>query len=361
MPIQYMDMVNEVLASLNEVPLTQTTFPDALGPQLEAKNAVSASVEDILNQERNWPFCLQTQSQTLTPGVQTYALPSGYRIIDWRSFYLYTPDLVTNGNFTTDISGWTNQSAGTGTATWSAGLARLNGGTSGTGAVEQQLATVNGILYRVFVRLQSGSVNLTIGTTSGAGDLYSGALTFTNIGGGQFFEVQFTAPGATAFIRFSNSSNSNSDVDSVSVFDQTPPIPLRYMEYDQWRYEFRQNEMRMTPTSYSRPTFVFANNADQFGVSTIPDKPYIVQYDYWIGANAPTLYNDVLVIPDRYRNVIHDGAMYNMYMFRDNQEQAAVKDRAFEAGVERMRSDLINKNRNMLARAMPTRYKGWAV
>jgi len=47
--------------------------------------------------------------------------------------------------------------------------------------------------------------------------------------------------------------------------------------------------------------------------------------------------------PDQYKNVLIDGAMYHMYMMRDNIEQSDRSARAFEEGIDQMRSILINR------------------
>lgn len=359
MPSTYLELTNALLTSFNEVNLTSANFASALGPQATAKEAVNDALYDLINAERQWPFNMVETTQVLTPGVQTYALPATYKTIDWASFYLYTPDLVTNGSFTTNLTGWTAFSSGTGAVAWNAGAARFTPGASGVAAIEQQLAVVRGIVYRVFVRTFLGTLNVTVGTTSGGSDLYSGALTFTNIGGGQFFEVQFNPGAATAFIRFSTSEDTTVDLDYVAVFDESSPVPLSYMEYDQWRERFRQGDMRMTPTSYTKPTWVFSTQNDRFGVSTIPDKSYSVAYNYWSAPVKLNLYSDTTVIPDRYESVWLEGATYYMYMFRDNIEQASKAERRFKDGIREMRTDLINKNRMMTTSLyMPTRYKG---
>jgi hypothetical protein len=359
MPSTYLELTNSLLTSFNEVALTSGNFPNAIGPQANAKDAINDALSDLVNAERQWPFNIVETTQVLTPGVQTYSLPSTYKTVDWASFYIYTPDIVTNGQFAANLSGWTDYSSGTGAVAWNSGTARFTPGASGVAAIEQQLAVIRGTVYRVFVRTFLGTINVNIGSTSGGSDLYSGALTFTNIGGGQFFEVQFNPAGATAFIRFSTSEDTTVDLDYVAVFDEAPPSALLYTEYDQWRERFRQNEMRMTPTSYSCPQRVFAAQNDKFGVSTIPDKSYVVSYNYWSAPTKLNLYSDTTVIPDRYEGVLLEGAMYYMYMFRDNIEQASKAERRFKDGIREMRTDLINRNRMMTTgNYMPTRYKG---
>ena len=48
-------------------------------------------------------------------------------------------------------------------------------------------------------------------------------------------------------------------------------------------------------------------------------------------------------VPVQYKNILIDGAMYHMYMMRDNIEQSDRSARAFEEGIDQMRSILINR------------------
>lgn len=359
----YLQLVNDTLSQLNEVPLTSTTFTAARGPQAAAKRAVADAITDIYNAEREWPFNIVSTTQTLTPGVQTYDLPAGYTSIDWDSFFLNTAELLTNGNFTTNINGWTAYVTGTGSAAWNAGgsgngCARLNAGAAGTAAIEQEIPTISGNTYRLIIRTFYNDVTLTIGTTSGGTDLYSGALTFTNTGGGQFYDVSFSTAGASAFIRFTTTENANSDIDLVNAFDIQPPINLYYMQYDEWRRYYKLTDDRMTPLAYSRPQRVFATNDSKFGVTYKPDKAYVVSYDYWQAPAQLSLYTDTSNIPDRYEPIVIDGALYYMYMFRDNMEQAGVAKKAFDKGIAQMRTDLINKSTKMMTTMyMPPRVR----
>ena len=48
-------------------------------------------------------------------------------------------------------------------------------------------------------------------------------------------------------------------------------------------------------------------------------------------------------VPDAFKHVVIDGALYHCFMFRDNTQQAAVVRQRFEEGVDRMRTLLINR------------------
>ena len=49
-----------------------------------------------------------------------------------------------------------------------------------------------------------------------------------------------------------------------------------------------------------------------------------------------------MVIPDAFKHVVLDGAMYHCYMFRDNSQQASIAKQKFDQGIERMRTLLVN-------------------
>lgn len=51
MATTYLDITNEVLRELNEVPLTSANFGNAKGIQKFVKDAVNKSIFDIANQE----------------------------------------------------------------------------------------------------------------------------------------------------------------------------------------------------------------------------------------------------------------------------------------------------------------------
>ena len=117
---------------------------------------------------------------------------------------------------------------------------------------------------------------------------------------------------------------------------------LTTMTYDEWQFNRRASDENNT-TGIRIPIAVFKFPNDFFGVTPIPDRAYTISYDYY-GFPAPlALYNDVTTIPDRFKFVITDGAMYYAYMFRDNMEQAQVAQDKFQAGIKNMRTLLINK------------------
>ena len=85
------------------------------------------------------------------------------------------PELVTNGEFTTDLSGWSDEDFGTGNSYWEDGAARLIGADTSNRAIRRQNLTVTaGRAFEVTARLRSltsGSITLRVGSSAGGTDL----------------------------------------------------------------------------------------------------------------------------------------------------------------------------------------------
>ena len=108
MATTYLDITNEVLRELNEIPLTSANFANATGIQQFVKDAVNKSLFDIANQEPQLPFFAVGESGSTDPfygnvtvettaGTRWYELKASsssvandYASIDWDDFYITT-------------------------------------------------------------------------------------------------------------------------------------------------------------------------------------------------------------------------------------------------------------------------------
>lgn len=88
MAYTYLDITNEVLARMNEVPLTNGTFSSARGFQVQCKNAVNDAITFINHREFNWPFNHTTESQVLVAGTSRYNIPATAKLVDYNTFRL---------------------------------------------------------------------------------------------------------------------------------------------------------------------------------------------------------------------------------------------------------------------------------
>jgi len=122
-------------------------------------------------------------------------------------------ELITNGDFATDVSGWTDTSVGTGSTAWSASGAVLSTITpSQFGRLRQQITCVVGATYRVSVVVASGTTLVQIGAGAIAtNDIYQSPETGT-----QTFVFVATDTNIGIGILENQASSSNT-VESVSV------------------------------------------------------------------------------------------------------------------------------------------------
>jgi hypothetical protein len=84
----YLQLTNKLLRRLNEVEIDTADFTGARNVQALAKDAVNASIREIISYVQQWPFLLTVEEQTLTAGTQEYSFPSDMHVVDWDSFFL---------------------------------------------------------------------------------------------------------------------------------------------------------------------------------------------------------------------------------------------------------------------------------
>lgn len=342
MATTYLQLVNRVLNRLNEVNLTSSNFASITGVHATVKDAVNDSIKAIHAAAQEWPFLYSAISQTLTSGTNEYA--HSRDLVDWDSFKILMPELLTNGEFTSDITtGWTDIDSGTGTSSYSSGRARLNAGASGVAALTQAITTVTGQRYRVRTKVYGGTVVLKIGTTSGGTEISTTSLTVTNDNRGDWADTFFTATASSTYITISNTANANYEVDSISVKEATSFNKLKYLSYDEFLRLFSEIQLQQSAESFTLPVYVYPLPNLKFGLHPIPDKEYVVTADAWAFTADLSLYSDNTTIPDKFTNVVVEGAMEIMYMFREDFEQSAMQRDKFRKLIESMRAQLIVK------------------
>ena len=117
---------------------------------------------------------------------------------------------------------------------------------------------------------------------------------------------------------------------------------LRYMERDSWYESHRDEDYSAGSAGRSKPIHVFPGHGNGFGVTPSPDKAYSVRFRYFLNYSDITAFNDVTRIPTSFDTVIVDGALYHLYMFKDNLEAAQAAFIAFERGIKDLQTLYIN-------------------
>ena len=118
---------------------------------------------------------------------------------------------------------------------------------------------------------------------------------------------------------------------------------LGFINRDKWYADHRDEDYAAGSAGRTTPTSVFPSHGMGFGVTPTPDQAYSVRFRYYMNYADLTTFSDVSRIPEAFEDVIIDGALYHMYMFRDNTESAQLTQVAFMQGIKEMQSLLINK------------------
>jgi hypothetical protein len=119
---------------------------------------------------------------------------------------------------------------------------------------------------------------------------------------------------------------------------------LKIIAYEEYLERYVDDEYNTSNTGIRTiPRLVFRTPNQGFGVYPAPDNAYELVYEYYrlpvdlIGAT------DVPSIPEQFRYVIIDGAMYHAYLFRGNTQDATIQFQKFEEGIKDMRTLYINR------------------
>ena len=120
MATTYLVLSNRILRELNEVELTSSNFSSSRGIQTATKDVINKAVHDIYNEGAELPLLHSSTTQVTQVGDNEYAFPSDMRRVDFESFFLKPRELLTNGEFTSNINSWTTI-AGAGSAAYNSG------------------------------------------------------------------------------------------------------------------------------------------------------------------------------------------------------------------------------------------------
>ena len=121
------------------------------------------------------------------------------------------------------------------------------------------------------------------------------------------------------------------------------PRRLSPISYESYIQNFRTgDDTGDTVNGDGAPVTVYQTFEEKFGVTPVPNAAYEIEYVYWSFPADLTVYNDVAIIPDRFKHVLIDGAMMFMMRFRSNEQSAAMHQNNFEDGIKSMRRVLID-------------------
>jgi len=137
------------------------------------------------------------------------------------------------------------------------------------------------------------------------------------------------------------------DFDTFRIKESTTlgnaTVKLGVIVYDDYLQNSVDQEYGDNSSKRTVPSNVFQTTSFEWGVTPPPDQDYEIVYEYYRVPVDLQSAVDVPSIPERFRHVIVDGAMYHAYMFRSNEQAANIAKSKFEEGLKRMRTILVNR------------------
>ena len=256
MATTYLQLTNRVLRELNETELTSSTFASSRGIQTAVKDFVNKGIHDIYNETGEIPLLYSRTSQDLTVGDNEYSFPADFRKADMDSFVLKPKELVTNGEFTSNISSWTT---GDGSPSYtSSGNGRLN---LNDAAAYQAISTTVNKEYKIQIRVlspnsSSSALIVRVGTSAGGTQNLNTTQAVTNFREGAILNTTFTATAQTSYI-YVESDGVQLDVDFVRISrNDIAPRKLTYLSYDQFLQNRKPIDDVNNSSQYDTPLYV---------------------------------------------------------------------------------------------------------
>jgi hypothetical protein len=118
---------------------------------------------------------------------------------------------------------------------------------------------------------------------------------------------------------------------------------LKFIDRDTYYRNFKDLDDNAGAAGRTNPTMVAEGFGNGYAVTPSPDQAYTIKFRYYQTHNDLVAYGDLTRVPDTYDNVIIEGALMQMYMFRDNMESAGISAQLFQQGVKEMQGILMNK------------------
>ena len=345
MATTYLTLTNSVLRELNETELTSSTFSSSRGIQTAIKDFINKGIHDVYNETGEIPLLYARTTQDLTIGDNEYSFPADFRKADMDSFSMAPRQLVTNGEFASNINSWSTI-AGAGSAAYTStgnGRLRLN-----DFAAHQSFSTVVNQTYNLQVRVldsngTGAALKVQVGTAAEGTQNLNTTLTVTDFNAGAILDVQFTATAQTTFVTLNNTTTAtNLDVDYVRVSRaDITTRKLRYISYDDYMQRFKEQDSQNNSGHYGMPQYVYRKpDYTSFGLTPIPDKnDYLISYEYFTTHTDLSAHGDTMALPDRFGPLIVDRSKYYTYMLRSDPDHANLSNRDYQRKLSLLKTD----------------------
>jgi len=284
----FLSLTNSVLARLNEVQLTSSNFSNARGIQVQAQNAVNESIRYINQREFQYPFNHTTKSQTLSPGIVRYSIPTDAKHVDYN-----TARIVKNS-------------------------------TLGSSGANLTILQYNDYINRENVTQEDEIVTTTLAEALDASETEIDITSSTGFDStGTIFieneEITYTGISTNTLTGCTRGANgttaaTHDNGTSVAQFDNG-----------------------------AVPRFIVRTLDNNFLLFPFPNRAYTLKFDYFAFPTDLSALTDTTTIPARFDPVIIDGATAFVYQYRGETTQYQLNFSRFEQGIKNMQSLLVNK------------------
>jgi hypothetical protein len=197
-------------------------------------------------------------------------------------------NLVTNGDFPSALTGWTNYSVSPGTAVWDGvGTAQLDGGATGIGSIGQSITTISGKTYLLRFDVITDNIHLRVGTSAQGTQILNDVI----VAPGTQRQATLIARGTTTYIQFLRKSNGPVKIDNVvcKLYDPYELTTSPYLETELPDLKWAQdsNDLYITHPNYW-PRKVTRSSDTSWTITTI-DNTYFIDGPYFAEQKTPTL------------------------------------------------------------------------
>jgi len=118
---------------------------------------------------------------------------------------------------------------------------------------------------------------------------------------------------------------------------------LKSLDYQEYLDSYIDYEYNTSTNIRGVPTNIVRTPSQEFIFVPTPDKAYELVYEYYQNPVILQQATDVPTIPQEFRHVIVDGAMYYAYQFRGDSQNSQISQAKFKEGIKYMRSIYINR------------------
>lgn len=120
------------------------------------------------------------------------------------------------------------------------------------------------------------------------------------------------------------------------------PGRLNIVTYVDYLKTYRPREDSTGTDGQGIPIVAYQTNDLKFGVSPLPSTDFEIEYQYFAYPDDMSQSTDTCIVPSRFDNIIIDGAMFYMLMYRSNEQGANIYREKFDLGIRSMRRLLMD-------------------